>query len=322
MTDKTAKCGYCKLTDFRVCYSTSDIQGNEYKICHCNKCKAYFLHPRPHADLMEKIYNNEYYGNSEKKFKGIYENIMDYFRQRRAYKVSRLTGNNAAILDIGCGNGRFLKKLLDYGSYELYGTELEGNSARRAAKIPEIKLKIGELEESDFKPESLDAVTMFHVFEHLAEPEKTINIIHKILKIKSIIYISFPNINSFQARIFKGKWLHLDPPRHLFFFKPADFICLMENKGFEHIHSTYTSIEQNPFGLVQSTLNLVLKKRDVLFELLKGNKSYADNYSPIHLFFQKLYFFGSFPFFIFSDLLVSVIKKSATVEMIFRKKAS
>ena len=34
-----------------------------------------------------------------------------------------------------------------------------------------------------------------------------------------VAVIALPNIKSFQSRLFRGKWFHLDPPRHLFFFK-------------------------------------------------------------------------------------------------------
>ena len=79
------------------------------------------------------------------------------------------------------------------------------------------------LEKNDFAPQSFDAVTLIHVFEHLPDPRQTLEIISEILKKDGILMMSFPNIDSFQSRIFKGKWLHIDPPRHLFFFSPKDF---------------------------------------------------------------------------------------------------
>ncbi len=319
MTDSNSICGYCGQTDHRICYPTYDIFGNNYEICHCNSCKAYFLSPRPNEELLAKAYNTDYYGSSEEKFEGLFEKAMDYFRKRRAKRLCKYLDYKASVLDIGCGNGRFLKKLLKYGDYELNGIELEGNAAKRASLIPEIKLKIGVIEENDFPQESMDAITMFQVFEHLTEPQKTLKIIHKILKKNGILVMSFPNIASFQAKLFKGRWLHLDPPRHLFYFIPSDFTKLMKDLGFVHVKSRYACTEQNPYGMVQSLLNLMLKKREILFELMKGNKNFAKEYSTFNILMQKIFFYMTFPLFIVSDIVMALFKKGATVEMVFKK---
>ncbi len=319
MADNVAICGYCKQTDYKICYPTFDIFGNNYNICHCNLCKAYFLSPRPDEEMLAKAYSSDYYGESEDKFEGIFERVIDHFRKKRAYRLSKLINKKASILDIGCGNGRFLKGLLKYGDYKLNGIELEGNSANRASQIQEINLKIGILEEGNFEPDSLDAITLFQVFEHLTEPKRTLEIIKNILKKDGILIMSFPNIVSYQSKLFKGKWLHLDPPRHLFYFDPVDLTDLMQKQGFTHVKSNYASIEQNPFGMIQSILNAFCKKREVLFELIKGNKYYAKEYSSFSILLQKMFFYFTFPFFILTNYIIALFKKGATVEMVFKK---
>jgi SAM-dependent methyltransferase len=319
MTSDTAICGFCGQTDHKVYFLTYDIFGNNYSICQCNVCEAYFLAPRPDEELLAKAYSNDYYGESNEKFEGLYEKAMDHFRKRRAKRFSKYLKSKASVLDIGCGNGRFLNNLLKFGDYKLYGIELEGNSAKRAALIAEIELKTGILEENDFEPDRIDAITMFQVFEHLTEPRMTLNIIKKILKKDGVLVMSFPNIDSLQARLFKGKWLHLDPPRHLFYFKPADLIRIMNKMGFVHIRTSHSSVEQNPFGMVQSVLNVFYKKRELLFEKLKGNKQYISDHSAFSMLMQKIFFFTSFPVFIINNYIIALFRKGATVEMVFRK---
>lgn len=313
-------CGFCKSTNSKTLYKTFDIFENNYSINKCNDCNAYFLAPRPSNKRLEQAYDSSYYGEKEEKFSSpLVEKVLDFFRSGRSCRVSKYLKNGDKILDIGCGNGRFLKYLLNYGKYELYGTEMEGNSANRTSKIPEIKLKIGSLNQNDFLDNYFDAISLFHVFEHLTEPLQTIEIIKKILKPGGIVVFSFPNISSLQSKIFKGKWLHLDPPRHLFFFSPNDFINIMQTNGFDVVKKHYFSLEQNPFGAVQSTLNLTTKKREVFFESLKGNKNYIKEYSKFNLFAQKMFFVFTMPLFAFNDLFLSIIGKSATVELTFKK---
>jgi hypothetical protein len=70
--------------------------------------------------------------------------------------------------------------------------------------------------------------------------------------------------------------------------------------------------------MVQSALNLVVNKRDLLYEHLKGNTEYSSEYSKFSVFSQKMFFIVSFPFFMITDVLVGLLRKGATVEFIFR----
>jgi len=94
----------------------------------------------------------------------------------------------------------------------------------------------------------------------------------------------------------------------------------MENQGYKLVDESYISMEQNPFGMVQSILNLWNTKREVLFESMKGNDAYIQEYSSLNLLLQKLFFIMSFPLFIVGDMIASIFKRSATVEFVFKKK--
>ena len=132
--------------------------------------------------------------------------------------------------------------------------------------------------------------------------------------------ISVPNIDSWQSFLYKGDWLALDPPRHLFFFKPNKFIQLMDQKGFELISKKYFNVEQSPFGHQQSILNKLLKKRDVLYESIKGNEDYYKEYSSFSIAMQQLFYKVSFPFFIIVDAIESIFGKGGNVDFVFCKR--
>ncbi len=317
--DTQFSCRFCKNTDIVNSYSAIDIRDNQWYICKCNSCKAFFLAPDPTEKELKLAYDSNYYGEEESKFTFSVERFIDFYRYKRAKKISTQISKKARVLDLGCGNGRFLKHLSSLGDFELSGIELEGGSAERAAKLKEINLKIGTLNENDYAPEYFDAVTLFHVFEHLDKPEETIKIINTILKKDGLLVMSLPNIAGWQSKIFKGKWYHLDPPRHLIFFNPDDLVKIINSKGFRLISKSWLSFEQNPYGWVQSCLNCFCRRREVLYERLKGNKNYAPEYGSFSIFMQKLFFIFSFPFFVLVDLVESIFGKSATVQLTFRK---
>jgi SAM-dependent methyltransferase len=313
-------CRYCKNPNTLILYSARDTNDNVWTVCKCSACKAIFLAPEPSPEQLRQAYDTSYYGEGENKFGFSVETFIDYFRKKRAKSLASLLTTNARILDVGCGNGRFLLHLAKFGKFDLNGIELPGGSADRAAKINEINLKIGALTDTDFVESSFDAVTLFHVFEHLDKPRETLDIIGKILKKDGILVMSFPNISGWQSKSFKANWYHLDPPRHLIFFDPSDIIEIMKGRGFTMVKKNWFSFEQNPYGWVQSTLNAWCSRREVLYERLKGNTKYATEFGSVNIFFQKIFFMLSFPFFVGLDMIESLFGKSATVQLTFRKK--
>ncbi len=315
-----SECTYCKSENSKFCYSTKSVFGDNFEIRQCLQCNAYFLSPNPTKIMLKQAYDTSYYGEQENKFgNGIIEKATDFFREKRAKRLNKYLKNGSNILDIGCGNGRFLMYVNKFGNHNIYGIEPEGGSAQRAKKVENLNLNTNFLQENYYTNNFFDAVCMFHVFEHLSNPNEVLDIVSKILKNNGILIMSFPNIASWQAFIFKGKWLHLDPPRHLFFFKPQHFIKLMQLKGYEVVKTRYFSIEQNPFGAIQSFLNLFNKKRELLFESLKKNKNYTLNSPKLLLIAQKIFFVLAFPFCIITDIIASLFKAGATIEITFIK---
>jgi SAM-dependent methyltransferase len=296
-----------------------DIRENTWFLSKCNSCNLYFLTPEPTEEQLKLAYDASYYGEGTKKFGVSVEKFIDYYRNRKAKYVASRIPVNSKVLDYGCGNGQFLQYLSKLGKYKLYGHEIEGKSAQRATDVKEINLKIGILQENDYPNGFFDAITMYHVIKHLENPKPVLNILKDNLKINGLFVLSFPNIAGLQSKLFKGRWYHLDPPRHLSFFAVDDFIKIMENNGFRLMNKSWFSFEQNPYGWVQSILNCFYKKREILYERLKGNHSYCHECGALNIFFQKLFFIITLPFFSIVDIFESLLGVSATVQLTFRK---
>ena len=313
-----AMCVYCHSVNSRPLYDTVSTAGDRFILNKCRYCNCCFLSPNPTKQQLDAAYDDSYYGQSESKFSGWIEKVLDHFRSQRARKVMRYVKAPANVLDIGCGNGRFLQGLIGK-NFDCYGIELPSKSAERASRIPGLNLKTGQLCEGDFRAHFFDAVTMWHVIEHLPEPRETLQVIGRILKHGGYLLVSLPNIDSFQSRLFRGRWLHLDPPRHLFFFGALDLIKIMQAFGLEIVTIKYFSLEHNPFGMQQSILNAFLRKREVLFEVLKGNRSYACDYSGVSILLQKIFYITTFPLFAMLSVIEACLKRGGTMEMVFRK---
>jgi len=317
--ETAAPCLFCGSDSSKVLFTFNDPGGREYRLRGCQNCQARFIDPTPTQDELARTYDAAYYGKGTGKFSGPVEAILDRFRRGRAVRLAKLLPSRARVLDIGCGNGGFLRALHALGSFELHGVELPGPAAERTSRYPFIRLKTGTLDQSDFPAASLDAVTLFHVFEHLNNPRDVLDMALNFLRPGGFLMLSFPNIVSLQARMFRASWFHLDPPRHLCFLPPAVFRKQAEARGLRILGERYFSPEQNPFGFQQSLLNLFQTRRDALFEDMKGNRVYESARGRWGLIIQRVFVVLTGAVFIAVDALESVLRTGATVEFVAQK---
>jgi len=78
------------------------------------------------------------------------------------------------ILDVGCGQGRFLRACLDMGSSaeDLFGVDLRSNAIEEANRLsPQLQIQLGNGTELNFADGEFDVVTQFVVFSSVFQGE-------------------------------------------------------------------------------------------------------------------------------------------------------
>ncbi|KIA90138.1 class I SAM-dependent methyltransferase [Kaistella jeonii] len=137
--------------------------------------------------------------------------------------------SNAKVLDYGCGAGEFLKFIEN--DFKTLGLE-PNNSARNFASEKLSKTKIlSDL--NSIENGSLDAITLWHVFEHIDNQEDILKIFHNKLKINGLLIIAIPNPTSFDAQHYKEFWAAYDVPRHIYHFTKLGMEKLMNNENWK-----------------------------------------------------------------------------------------
>ncbi|MEO8377425.1 MAG: class I SAM-dependent methyltransferase [Candidatus Sumerlaeota bacterium] len=297
-----------------------------FPLVQCVQCKVYALHPPPNDAVLAHYYSSEYYGKSRKKFVGPISKVVDVFQGGRArqvdwylrqwHKGAHKGGRNPRLLDVGCGNGGFLMQMRQRG-YDVEGTEWTSDSAKRIPTGARVPIHVGDLLSLSLPDHSFDAITLWHVFEHLRTPDATLDKIYRLLKPGGLLFLAMPNHESWQAERFGTNWFHLDPPRHLHGFGVKSLLVLLTIKKFQWLRVTTFSLEQNPYGFLQSILNSFGYPRDRAYSVLKGTSRDPWQTKAKDLLLVALLA----PFALLYSLVEWLASRGATVNVIAQKRA-
>jgi SAM-dependent methyltransferase len=220
---------------------------------------------------MARYYPASYYGGS-KRFPGLIEQLQRSMYTRRAKKVEQTLGATGRVLDIGCGPGFLLRAFQERG-WDVQGTEFSENSAAHARDVLKLPVLTGDVTELQLGAASFDAVVMWHVLEHVAEPSQTIAEVARLLRPGGVFLCAVPNFSSAEARFARDKWFHLDVPRHLNHFTVPVLTKLLAGNGFAVRQHSFVALEYDYFSFTQSVLNRLGLRHNLLYNMLRGSKA-------------------------------------------------
>jgi SAM-dependent methyltransferase len=95
------------------------------------------------------------------------------------------------LLDVGAGIGTFLAIARDEG-WAVEGTEVSSTAIAHAQERYGLALRAGLLEEAA-PPGPYDAISLWHVIEHVPDPVATLRFCHGILRDRGRIILAMPN---------------------------------------------------------------------------------------------------------------------------------
>lgn len=249
-------CGFCGSRKSKPLVKARDplgISDKEFSVVRCEDCGLAFLNPRPSPEGMKRFYPEGYWWGETKR--GLLARFEEAYRKGLLKKELALLKKHlpkgSKVLDVGCGQGDMLLLLSEAG-YQACGVENAESAARYAREKRGLDVYIGDLETVPYGKESLDAVTFFHVLEHLPDPLSTLLKAQGLLKAGGWLLIQCPNIGSAQFKRFGSRWLHLSLPQHFFHFSGETLGRLMGKAGFRVQDVGYQSLRMNPMSAVLS----------------------------------------------------------------------
>ena len=205
--------------------------------------------PTPSAKALAAFYAKEYYQDSHGTYEQRYS--ADELAHRRLlasaliHAIGLARGRSDAasgeLLEIGCGEGFFLRAASDAG-YDVQGLEFSDFGLR--SQHPELldKVRFGDafqgLDVLIAEGAAADICVMEHVLEHVADPESLLARLPRLLRPGGVVAITVPNdFSPVQAEaralglIERDFWV--SPPQHLNYFNADNLPRLLERLGFE-----------------------------------------------------------------------------------------
>ncbi len=293
-------CEFCGSDNFIFICSRDD----ESKVANCVNCGLVFINPLPHQNHLNlsnktsnqniqsenfgaflKILQNEHKGldtqekNSIKKIQLIEarESLKPRYKKRLKL-INRFGIHNGKLLDLGCGEGHFLKYASSH-EWDVSGIDLKVENTEFAKKILEIRnIQCTSLGQALLPEKTFDVVTLYDLIEHLAHPFSELKKIHKLLRPGGLVVISTPNVkNSF---FMKELWTGYITKGHIYFFSKKTLTQMLQRAGFKVI---FSKTENAKKGLLNIPGKIRIKPKSLLGRFWYSVKRDLRNtFNPMH----------------------------------------
>ncbi|NUQ63694.1 MAG: class I SAM-dependent methyltransferase [Pirellulales bacterium] len=201
-----------------------------YQLLLCADCDLLYASPVPDSGSLAEAYRDAAYDSS-----------LEAACAARTYArlltplLNRLP-DRVGALDIGTGDGAFLKELLAFGFSEVRG--VEPSSAPIAAAADHVRPLIHQapFRRDDFLPQSLRLVTCFQTLEHVPAPLELARGAFSLLKDGGVMFCVVHNCRALSARIL-GRRSPIYDIEHLQLFSPRSVHSLFRAAGFQDIRT-------------------------------------------------------------------------------------
>lgn len=231
-------CPICGSKKYSAEFSSRDQRygaGSDLKfnIVKCKICNFKFLNPRPKEESIGLFYKMDFHKPGRGFAYSIIRPFFNFVQNEIIRKVKSYI-KEGRVLDIGCGNGQLVSLLADTG-YSVYGVEPSSEAVNFFPVNVRSRIFNKNINECGFEDNSFDCVLMFQSLEHVHNLEKIFSNIRKILKPEGMLWISVPNDDFFESKLFGAYYYNLEVPRHLYFFTKKSLQAILEKEGFKNI---------------------------------------------------------------------------------------
>ncbi|MEA2479152.1 MAG: hypothetical protein QOJ07_1074 [Thermoleophilaceae bacterium] len=156
-----------------------------------------------------------------------------YRGRRRVIRAALDTAGlprDARILDAGCGSGRTLDELADYGSVS--GVDMSWDAVAAARSRGHEEVRLGRIEQMPFEDARFDLVTCLDVIEHTADDLCTLRELRRVTRPGGLLLVTVP--------AYPSLWSHHDEVnRHYRRYRSESLLDAACEAGWDRERDTY-----------------------------------------------------------------------------------
>lgn len=210
-----------------------------YALYRCSSCGFVTTDPVPGPEILSKYYDDEYWSFSDNDANKSIDRFYEFRMAPALRTIKKYVPTGGKILDCGAGNGAWVNMVTRAG-FDALG--LDQYSAPQDNEV----LISGDLKKAELEDNFFDAITCFHVLEHLVDPVDSFKIAIKKLKRGGIMMIEVPNIDSLAFYLLGKRWQPLELPTHLNHFNPETLDKIILDSGADIITKEFFSLRASP----------------------------------------------------------------------------
>jgi SAM-dependent methyltransferase len=231
-------CPSCNSDQLQPALSAVDqtVSHETFSILQCGNCGLRFTQDVPDAGSIGRYYQSDNYISHSNTNKGLVNRLYHMVRRQTLSDKYRLIASatrtrQGKLLDIGAGTGAFVGYMQERG-WEVTGLEPD-ETARRVA-LTDHRVELLQMDRLyDLPPDSFDAITLWHVLEHVHDLHPYIERLKTLVRRSGRIFIAVPNYTCYDAEVYQTFWAAYDVPRHLYHFSPEAMESLLTQHGLQ-----------------------------------------------------------------------------------------
>lgn len=276
------------------------------------------------AGFDPKVLYDSFYDRNEivGRFNSPVEIVVRLFRLFRAFKMWTIKPGARSILDVGSGRGFMLYYLKRFFGYRrAAGTQISRGAYEFSRDALGLEMYHEELPELGLAGGSFQMVTLWHVLEHIADPERYLEEIRRLLAPGGRLVVEVPNFRSWTRAYTGMDWLGLDPDYHVHFFTPEALTAALRRHGYR-VRLVHTfSLEYSAFISTQSLLSKWTRTPQLVFRALQtgGEDARSGRERRVRGGWTWPLFVGLFPLCLIANLLLFGTKRGEVLLVVADK---